>query len=126
MLQRGTPQSSWALMKRLMQNYLYGHRTAFITAMILMTVAAAMRGIFAHTLQLVIDGMVAKRGLSYMIAISAFIVGIFFVRGIANYIQTILMNKVDRLEAVWMPQRSLALAFVQETALHVRSAGKLR
>jgi len=94
LLPRGAPQSSWALLKRLMQGYLYEHKTGFIVAMVLMTIAASMRGIFAHTLQLVFDGLDQKLGLTYMIGLSAFILGIFFVRGVTTYIQTVIMNKV--------------------------------
>ncbi len=64
--------------------------------MVLMTVAAGMRGIFAHTLQLIVDGMMEKRGLPYMVGVSGLIVGLFFVRGIAGYFHTVIMNKVGQ------------------------------
>ena len=96
LLQRGTPQSSWALLRRLAKGYLRPHAKAFIAAILLMTVAASMRGIFAHTLQVVFDGMMQKRGLAYMVEISAFIFAVFLVRGVTTYLHTVLMNKIGQ------------------------------
>ncbi len=113
-------------MKRLAKDYLYGHRAGFITAMILMTVAAAMRGVFAHTLQLVIDGMLQKRGLTYMIGISLFIVGIFCIRGVANYLQTILMNKVGQRIVKQIQQDMYAHMLHDDLAFfHANASGTL-
>lgn len=96
MLQRGTPQSSWALMRRLMRTYLYTYRKSFITAMVLMTIAASMRGLFAHTLQLIVDGMDKKLGLHYMIGIAVLVIGIFCVRGVTAYVHNVIMNRVGQ------------------------------
>ena len=96
LLQRGKSQPASVLLRRLIKCYLAPHRLAFISAMLLMTFAAAMRGIFAHTLQLVVDGMMQKRGMLYMEEVSAFIVIIFVARGISTYLHTIIMNKVGQ------------------------------
>ena len=83
-------------MHRLYRTYLYAYRGAFITAMVLMAIAAAMRGLFAHTLQLIFDGVDQKLGLHYMIGISGLIVGLFFVRGITTYTHNVIMNRVGQ------------------------------
>lgn len=96
MLQCGNPQSSWVLMKRVLRTYLYAYRKSFFIAMALMAVAAAMRGAFAHTLQLIFDGVDQKLGLSYMIGVSGVIIGLFFVRGVTSYSHNVIMNRVGQ------------------------------
>jgi subfamily B ATP-binding cassette protein MsbA len=97
MLQRDkVPGSSWPLMKRLIHTYLRPHRKTFIAAMLFMAVAAVMRGIFAHTMQLVVDGMNQLRGQRYMTEISAFIVCIFIVRGVMVALHTLALNRVGQ------------------------------
>jgi len=80
MLQRGKTRGSWELLKRLISTYLRPHKKPFIAAMLFMAVAAAMRGVFTHTLQLVIDGMIQRRGLVYMAWVCALIIGSFWLR----------------------------------------------
>jgi len=97
MLQRGKAQSaSWPLMKRLIRDYLRPHIKTFSAAMIFMAVAAVMRGIFAHTMQLVVDGMTQLRGEAYMAKISLFIVGIFVIRGVMVALHTLALNRVGQ------------------------------
>lgn len=95
-LQRDKGQKSSALLARLVRSYLRPHKTPFIAAMLFMAVAASMRGVFTHTLQLVFDGMIEKRGLIYMAEISGFIVSIFFVRGAMVALHTLFMNRVGQ------------------------------
>lgn len=96
LLQRGKPQSSWVLMQRLMRTYLYPYRASFIAAMVLMAIAAAMRGLFAHSLQLIVDGMDRRLGLTYMLWVAAFVIGIFIIRGVTTYFHNVIMNKVGQ------------------------------
>lgn len=96
LLQRGKPQTSWELMRRLMRSYLYQYRWSFATAMVLMTIAAAMRGAFAHSLQLIVDCIEKKLGMHYMIGIAGLIVGLFFVRGITTYSHNVIMNRIGQ------------------------------
>ncbi len=96
MLQRGKPQSSWALLQRLLRSYVYAHKRAFITAMILMSIAALMRGLFAHSLQMIVDGMDQRKGLYYMECVAAFVIGIFIIRGVTTYLHTVIMNKLGQ------------------------------
>ncbi len=96
LLQRGKPKTSWELMQRLLRTYLYPYRRSFVIAMILMAIAAAMRGLFAHTLQLIFDGVDQKLGMPYMIGVAGLIVGLFSVRGITTYTHNVIMNRVGQ------------------------------
>jgi subfamily B ATP-binding cassette protein MsbA len=96
MLQRGKPQSSWMLLQRIYRDYVRPYRGSFITALILMAIAAVMRGLFAHSLQLIVDGMDKRRGFQYALELAVLVVGIFVVRGTANYFQTVIMNKMGQ------------------------------
>ncbi|MDX2028007.1 MAG: ABC transporter ATP-binding protein [Alphaproteobacteria bacterium] len=96
LLQRGKPQSSWALMQRLFRNYIRRHLGGFIWASVFMAIAAGMTGLFASTLEQVVNGMVELRGLDYMLEICAAIVVIFFVRGLTTYFHTVIMNRLGQ------------------------------
>ncbi|MGB9151553.1 MAG: ABC transporter ATP-binding protein [Alphaproteobacteria bacterium] len=96
MLQRGKTRGSLELLKRLVSSYLKPHKKPFFAAMIFMAVAAAMRGVFTHTLQLVVDGMIERRGLLYMAWVCALIIGSFWLRSAMVYMHTILMNHVGQ------------------------------
>jgi ATP-binding cassette, subfamily B, bacterial MsbA len=95
-MQRETPRTSRDLLRRLFHHYLLPYRLWFGLAMGLMVIAASTRGVFVHTLQLVVDGMVQKTGLTYMIGLSSFIVGLFFIRGVSTYFHTVIMNRVGQ------------------------------
>ncbi|MDR3450354.1 MAG: ABC transporter transmembrane domain-containing protein [Alphaproteobacteria bacterium] len=123
MLQRGKTQSgTWPLMKRLVKAYLRPHRKTFIAAMLFMGVAAAMRGVFAHTMQLVVDGMTQLRGVPYMAEISVFIVCIFVVRGLMVALHTLALNRVGQRIVSTVQQQMCAhllgadLAFFHDNA----------
>lgn len=95
-LHKNDDRSSWALIKRLVLTYLKPHKGKFFSAMLFMAVAAAMRGVFTHTLQLVVDGMIQKRGMSYMWSVCALIIGSFWLRSAMVYLHTITMNRVGQ------------------------------
>jgi subfamily B ATP-binding cassette protein MsbA len=96
MLQRGKTRTSWSLLKRLVDVYLRPHKKPFIAAMLFMVVAASMRGVFPHALQLVVDGIDNRRGLGYMAQICGLIVGSFWLRSATVYAHTILLNRVGQ------------------------------
>ena len=95
-LQKEGGRTSVYLLKRLVKSYLLPRKGLFISAMVFMAVAASMRGVFTHTLQLVVDGMIQKRGLSYMGWICALIIGSFWVRSATVYLHTIMMNRLGQ------------------------------
>lgn len=95
-LQGDKAQKTWPLLRRLITAYLMPYKKLFFGAMLFMAVAASMRGVFTHTIQLVFDGMVRRNGLTYMAELSAFIVGIFLVRGVSVYVHTLFMNRVGQ------------------------------
>lgn len=68
----------------------------FVAAMLFMAVAASMRGVFTHTLQLVVDGMVSRIGLVYMGEICGLIAGTFLVRSVMVYFHTVMLNKIGQ------------------------------
>ncbi len=94
--QQGQGNSSWVLLRRLIRRYLRPHTKHFIAAMVFMAVAASMRGVFTHTLQYVVDGMIDRRGLVYMGWVCAFIIGSFWLRSGTVYVHTIFMNKIGQ------------------------------
>ena len=126
MLQRGKTRGSWELLKRLIHTYLRPHRKAFIAAMVFMAVAAAMRGVFTHTLQLVVDGMIQRRGLVYMAWVCALIIGSFWLRSGMVYVHTILMNRIgQRIVANVQQQMAGHLLHSDLSFFHANASGVL-
>jgi len=125
-LQGDKPRSSWVLLKRLMHAYLRPHRNQFIAAMVFMAVAAAMRGVFTHTLQLVIDGMIERKGLVYMGWICALIIGAFWLRSGMVYLHTILMNRIGQRIVANVQQEMCAHLVQSDLAFfHSNASGTL-
>ncbi len=126
MLQRGKTQTSWALLKRLVGSYLRPHKKPFIAAMIFMAVAAAMRGVFTHTLQLVVDGMIEHRGLTYMAEICGLIIASFWLRSAMVYFHTILMNRIGQRIVATVQQEMCAHLLDSDLAFfHANASGTL-
>lgn len=125
-LQGDKTRSSWALLHRLIDRYLRPYRKQFIGAMVFMAVAASMRGVFTHTLQLVVDGMVEKRGLTYMSWVCALIIGSFWLRSAMVYIHTILLNRIgQRIVADVQQQMSDHLLRSDLAFFHANASGTL-
>lgn len=125
-LQRGNTRSSWSLLKRLVDSYLRPHKKDFIAAMIFMAVAASMRGVFTHTLQLVIDGMIQKKGLTYMGWVCALIIGSFWLRSGMVYLHTILMNRIgQRIVATVQQEMCAHLVRSDLSFFHANASGTL-
>ena len=126
MLQRGKTRSSRDLLKRLITTYLRPHKKSFIAAMLFMAVAASMRGVFTHTLQLVIDGMIDRRGMTYMAWICALIIGSFWLRSAMVYAHTILMNRIGQRIVANVQQQMAAHLLRSDLAFfHANASGVL-
>ncbi len=94
--------------------------------MLFMAVAASMRGVFTHTLQLVVDGMIERRGLAYMGWICALIIGSFWLRSATVYVHTILMNKIGQRIVATVQQGMCAHLMKSDLAFfHANSSGVL-
>jgi len=94
--------------------------------MVFMAVAAAMRGVFTHTLQLVIDGMIERKGLVYMGWICALIIGAFWLRSGMVYLHTILMNRIGQRIVANVQQEMCAHLVQSDLAFfHSNASGTL-
>ncbi|MDD3371386.1 MAG: ABC transporter transmembrane domain-containing protein [Alphaproteobacteria bacterium] len=125
-LQTGNAQSSFVLLKRLVRAYLRPHIKHFIAAMLFMAVAASMRGVFTHTLQLVIDGMIERRGLVYMSWVCALIIASFWIRSGTVYLHTILMNRIgQRIVATVQQEMCSHLLRSDLSFFHANASGTL-
>jgi len=96
LLQRGKPEKSWVLLRRLFQAYLHTHLINFISASIFMAIAAAMTGLFARQLEPIVNDIFQHRGVFHLMRGSLVVVGIFVVRGITTYFHTVIMNKTGQ------------------------------
>lgn len=85
-----------AIVKRLVRSYLSQHWGTLILASCFMLIAAAMTAAFATIIEPVIDQVLVAGNTSRIWALGAGIFIIFFVRGIASYLETILMNKIGQ------------------------------
>lgn len=119
-------RSTVDLLKRLVTSYLRPHKNPFIAAMVFMAVAASMRGFFTHTLQLVVDGMVQKRGIAYMGGVCALIIGSFWLRSVMVYLHTIFMNRIgQRIVATVQQEMCAHLLNVDLSFFHANPSGTL-
>ena len=96
LLQRGKPEKSWVLIKRLVREYVRAHIISFAAASLFMTIAAAMTGLFARQLGPIVDGIVQHRGTRHLLQSSAIVIGIFVMRGLMTYLHTVIMNKTGQ------------------------------
>lgn len=125
-LQCRNEQNSWVLLRRLVSSYLRPHKHQFIAAMAFMAVAAAMRGVFTHTLQLVVDGMIQRRGLVTMAYICAMIIGSFWLRSAMVYLHTIMMNRIGQRIVADVQQEMCAHLLRSDLAFfHANASGTL-
>jgi subfamily B ATP-binding cassette protein MsbA len=96
LLQRGKPEKSWVLMKRLFDNYLRSRIASFIIASVFMAVAASMTGLFARQLEPIVDDIFQHRSVFRLMQSALIVIGIFVVRGTATYFHTVIMNKTGQ------------------------------
>jgi len=86
--------SSRALMGRLIREFVRPYLKSLLLAVIFMAIMASATGLSAYLLDPVINDIFMNRREDMLVPISAAIVATFATKGIANYIQTILMSKV--------------------------------
>lgn len=85
------------LVKRLVRDYLSKHYGTLFLAICFMIIAAAMTAAFASIIEPVIDQVLVAGNTNRIWALGFGIFIIFFVRGIASYFDTILMEKIGQM-----------------------------
>lgn len=89
------PQTT-VLIKRLVRTYLTPHLGTLFLAVCFMIVAATMTAAFATIIEPVMDQVLIAGNTSKIWGLGLGIFIIFFVRGVASYLDTILMNKIGQ------------------------------
>jgi len=89
-------RKSMPLIKRVMREYVSAHWSTLFLAVCFMIIAAMMTAAFATIIEPVIDQVLVAGNTSRIWALGLGIFIIFFVRGVASYIETILMNKIGQ------------------------------
>ncbi|TIU21656.1 MAG: ABC transporter ATP-binding protein, partial [Mesorhizobium sp.] len=87
---------AYPLVKRLIVENLPPHIRLYLTGLLCSIVAAAATGATAWIMSVMINSIYVERNAAAAWGISAVIVGIFLVKGIADYCQTITTGKVRR------------------------------
>lgn len=93
---RPLKHGTWVLVKRLVNNYLVDHIWLLILAVCFMIIAAGMTAAFATIIEPVMDQVLVAGNLDRVWALATGIFLIFFIRGVASYMDTILMNKIGQ------------------------------
>jgi subfamily B ATP-binding cassette protein MsbA len=96
LVQRGKPEDSLTLMRRLFRGYLHAHIGGFVLASVFMAIAAAMTGLFTRQLEPIIDGIFQHRGMAYLFESCLIVIAIFVVRGVTTYLHTVIMNRTGQ------------------------------
>ena len=119
------PQT-WVLVKRLVREYLRPHSGLLALAIFFMIVAASMTAAFATIIEPVMDEVLVAGNTSKIWGLGFGIFTIFFVRGIASYLDTILMNKIGQ-EIVATIQTNMFSHFLDLdlTFFHKNPSGQL-
>lgn len=103
-LQEG--KSSSVIIKRIIKDYLSAHVGTLMLASMFMLIAAIMTAGFAGIIEPVIDQVLVAGNLGRVWALGLGIFFIFFIRGLASYFETILMNRIGQ-EVIATIQRQL-------------------
>lgn len=90
-----TPETA-ALVKRLVRDYLSKHWGTLSLALFFMIIAAAMTAAFATIIEPVMDQVLVAGNTNKIWGLGFGIFAIFFVRGVASYLDTILMSKIGQ------------------------------
>ncbi|MCI5060845.1 MAG: ABC transporter ATP-binding protein/permease [Alphaproteobacteria bacterium] len=119
------PQT-WVLVKRLVREYLRPHSGLLALAVFFMIVAASMTAAFATIIEPVMDEVLVAGNTSKIWGLGFGIFTIFFIRGIASYLDTILMNKIGQ-EIVATIQTNMFSHFLDLdlTFFHKNPSGQL-
>lgn len=89
-------QSSWPLIKRLVRDYVRPYTSSILIAVLFMVISAAMTAIFAQLIQPVLDDVIMGGKTKLIWPMAAAVFGCFFIRGIATYFHTFIMNKTGQ------------------------------
>ena len=84
------------LVKRLVKEYLRPHLGLLMLAVFFMIIAASMTAAFATIIEPVMDEVLVAGNTTKIWGLGIGIFTIFFIRGIASYCDTILMNKIGQ------------------------------
>jgi len=126
LLQRGKPQSSWVLIRRLFRGYLHQHIPGFVAAIFFMTLTAAMTGAAAAIIKPITDELGKPHASSYMLGLSAAVVVIFFLRGLGTYFHTVIMNKIGQRIVTDVQQEMYRHLMSNDLAFfHANASGQL-
>ncbi len=91
---KNTMPKTWPLVRRLARDYISQHKGTLALAVFFMIIAAAMTAAFAAIIEPVMDQVLVAGNTNRIWGLGFGIFIIFFVRGIATYLDTILMNKI--------------------------------
>ena len=96
MVQRGKPQSSWILLRRLFRGYLRPYVGGFAAAMFFMVLGAAATGSLASMIEPLVNGFSKSHGINYHMQVAAKVLVLFVTGGVATYFHTVIMNQVGQ------------------------------
>ncbi len=103
--------STMSMMKRLVRDYLRPYLRTLGWAVFFMVLSAAMTALFAKMIEPILDRVLVAQNSTLIVPMGLAVFCIFFVNGVAGYIQTVLMNKVGQ-NIVADIQRDLFSSFV--------------
>ena len=90
-------QKTWALMRRILTEYVALHKARVAAATFFMLLSAVLTAGFAAMIEPVIDDVMTAGDLSKVWMLGGAILAIFILRGIATYEHTIIMNRVGQM-----------------------------
>jgi subfamily B ATP-binding cassette protein MsbA len=88
--------SSRVLIGRLVRGYLKPHTGRLAVAVVCMMAVALCTALFAHLIEPLFDDVFAARNARMLVLIPAFIIGIYLVKGVAEYTQNFLMEFIGQ------------------------------
>lgn len=88
--------SSRVLIGRLVRGYLKPHTGRLAVAVVCMMAVALCTALFAHLIEPLFDDVFAARNTRMLVLIPAFIIGIYLVKGVAEYTQNFLMEFIGQ------------------------------
>ena len=93
---RSNPVRSRVLVERLVRNHIRPHLAILAAAMVLMVVTAATTAMLAWLMEAILDDVFTAKDRSSLYTVSAVVMGVFLVKGLATYGQTVLINRVGQ------------------------------
>lgn len=87
---------SGGLIRRFMGSYLAPHRKQLAVAMVCMMLSSGCYGLFAHLLEPLIDKILGTSDNTLLILFPLGLVGLFFVRGVSEYVYNFLMDTIGQ------------------------------